>query len=659
MRTSTTPLQVGRINFLRGKRNLPQNRVGPLQVVTCGSMNGALLWARKFSLTSECRKKTPPLHSCSCLCGLSAFSLCRAPPPGVSSARQISDARELQKYGGEAIYIFKMLGASAPGHPGIKHLLCGNPSQRTAGQTGSRQSMSTCPKRASLKGLGKELLQLVSELACPAQWAYWLRVPLEHAAAIGNLKLVDKLIGPGPSGKQGGVVAVVARSSMQPPLVEAKAWWLRCLRQGAIRMLNVITSAPPHVSALYEAVIYDHTAVAKHLMVAGADVNFEYAEKQRTVLHEATLGGHEQLANDLIMCGADVKARTSNDSTPLHLAVQVGLEGVVSALLLKGADKDAVSGDGNSVLMLACGALNRPNPKVPIVERLLAAGANVNFRGPGDSTALNVASFKGFVPVLQTLLRHGADVNSQSVCGYSGLHAAAMTDKAGAIDALVQAGADIELESNDGRTPLFFAAEFGKAKPLLALLHLGARVGAQDDSDLTAIHLACFFQQEGLEVVVDQLLRWGADETAVDEKGATPADLLDVDQECRTCSQDEIERVRLLLDRSPADRAWSRRGWLAMLRARASRARNDRNDSSGSAGLEGPNVSGGGVDKGRKVARLEGAKGVARGAQGQSSQAVGIVGAGDGGRNEVLRRTVDWLLGVEPAAVFQKVLKFL
>ena len=109
-------------------------------------------------------------------------------------------------------------------------------------------------------------------------------------------------------------------------------------------------------------------------------------------------------------------------------------------------------------------------------------------------------------------------------------------------------------------------------------------------------------------MVVDLLLRWGADETAFDDDGETPADALENVREHRECSQDEIERVRLLLDRAPADRAWRRRGWLVMLRSRASRATNDIYDSFGSSGSTGRDVSnaaGGGAGDDRKMARRE------------------------------------------------------
>lgn len=83
--------------------------------------------------------------------------------------------------------------------------------------------------------------------------------------------------------------------------------------------------------------------------------------------------------------------------------------------------------------------------------------------------------------------------------------------------------------------------------------------------------LVCRTQERGAEAATDPLLRWGADETALDRDGKTPAEVLDVPREGYP-SQNEIDRVRLLLARAPADTARRRRGWLVMLRSRASMA---------------------------------------------------------------------------------------
>lgn len=121
-------------------------------------------------------------------------------------------------------------------------------------------------------------------------------------------------------------------------------------------------------------------------------------------------------------------------------------------------------------------------------------------------------------------------------------------------------------------------------------------------------------------MVVDVLLKWGADETIADDEGNTPTSSLDLDSVGYILgeehSQDEVDRVRLLLQNAPADRAWRRRGWLVMLRERVSRQ-----------------------GAGCKVARLDG---------GDTTE-----------EDKAFRGAVDWLGEMEPAGVFRTILKFL
>ncbi len=517
------------------------------------------------------------------------------------------------------------------------------------------------PERASLEGVERYLFQFVSVWASPEQWDAWLRVPLELAAALGDLGLVDMLIGAGANGRAGW------RGCGAPTLLHAAAVGgsegvvASLLKAGAQPDVNVVPSAPPCLPALYLAATNGHEAVARRLILAGADVDFKHPVYGYTVLHEAIYGRRERLAEDLMMSGADIMARTSKGCTPLHLAVEEGLEGVVSTLLLRGADKDAVDNEGDSALMWACGSVKGAEPNLAVVETLLTAGVDVHIRRPSDGfSALDFASLVGWVSILQALVRYGANVNSCCSDHFSALHVAASNGQAGAVDALVEAGADIDLRSNDGRRPLSCAAGDGIVNAVLALLHHGASVDARDIYDRTPMHMACFSKLEGFEVVVDLLLRWGADETAVDEDGETPADDLDAMYENRTCSQDEIERVRLLLDRAPADRAWRRRGWLVMLRTQASKARNDSHEGSRSKTVDVSNAAGGGVEDDRKMVRHPVVAGNASGERGEDSQEADGFEAEDGvGGNEALRGVVEWLERMEPAGVFRTILGFL
>ena len=521
--------------------------------------------------------------------------------------------------------------------------------------------MHLFPQRESLQELGNEIFKLVSYGATSEQWAEWLRVPLEHAVARGNLDLVDTLLqagadgGAGWRGCRGRTLLHAAAVGGNPDVLTA------LLGAGAQPDVNVVSLSPKR-SALYVATVCGHTHVARRLILAGADVRCEDLVDQCSILHEAASDGHEQLVNDLLIGGADPNADSREYGTPLHQAADAGHAGITSALLLRGANKDALTEDGDTPLMWAA-----ERGRLDVMETLVAAGADLNIRDKNNCSAVDQTALKGSIPVLKAILGYGADVNSRDHDGHSALHkVVARRHKAGVIDALVEAGADIELKSNSGDTPLFRAAYFSNAEALLALLKRGASVLVRNGCEETPLHRACSRQFPGLEVAVDLLLRWGADETALDNHDETPADVLaHVPYYYENRSPiGEVERVRLLLARAPADRAWRRRGWLVMVRSRTLKERGCRDNARNDVGSS-SNAARDLTGEVCKIARTHGAAGgaVEHDTHGRldtgSSRVEGEVGAGAGAESGGLRGMVALLVGLEVEGIFRTAVGFL
>ena len=165
----------------------------------------------------------------------------------------------------------------------------------------------------------------------------------------------------------------------------------------------------------------------------------------------------------------------------------------------------------------------------------------------------------------------------------------------------------------------------------------------------TVLHSACNATWEGLEAAVELLLRWGVDETALDDQNSTRSALLDTKNLCDHvhCSKEEVERTRLLLARAPADRAWRRRCWLVILRSRVSKANMTACDSGLTAEAEGC-----------KVARIRQAGGVTCGMSVQASRCGIAVAARNNGERD-LNGIVALLIGLEVEGVFRAVCSFL
>lgn len=138
-------------------------------------------------------------------------------------------------------------------------------------------------------------------------------------------------------------------------------------------------------------------------------------------------------------------------------AVAAGKYGAVRSFLKQGADPNARSenpvmvephdGEGHpqglsipqfpetSVLMLATGA-----GRVPAIELLVAAGAEVDARDAEGRTALMYAALMEQSEAAQALLAAGADVNARSTEGQTALGIARELGKPGVLSVLEAAG---------------------------------------------------------------------------------------------------------------------------------------------------------------------------------------------------------------------------
>lgn len=455
------------------------------------------------------------------------------------------------------------------------------------------------PQRASLEGLESEIFKMTSYGADPRQWAEWLRIPLEHAAARGNLSLVDKLLGAGADGSAGWA-GCGGRTVLQAAALGGNEGVVSSLlRAGAQPDVNVVSTSSRR-SALYVAAKCGHEDAAKILMLAGADPTFEDPVDKSTVLHEAVDSGHKQLVCDLLIAGACPNARHGGQEgyTPLHLAASRGHLGALSALLAFGADIDALDNRGALPIHHAIS-----HDHVAATESLLAAGADQT--AGGSFKPFFLAAGKGNTEILKVFFKHGADVNFRdSNVGLTALHAAVATSSsdgreatAATIHALIDAGAKINVQRLDGGTPLHyavaFASGFSSRNFTLALLQRGASVNLTHNITIqTPLQVACQHQRPGVDAVVDLLLRWGANEKAVGGDGRTALDLLELgihgdraaftsgtsgrEERCLALV-DEVNRARALLVRAEEDRAWRRRCLPLILRWRSQRSSTESN----------------------------------------------------------------------------------
>lgn len=180
-----------------------------------------------------------------------------------------------------------------------------------------------------------------------------------------------------------------------------------------------------------------------------------------------------------------------------------------------------------------------------------------------DRAHLHRAAQRGDIGAVRALVQ-AVDVNIRG--GWrveSPLHAASRAGRPEVIVCLMEAGAHTEVRDRNNDTPLLLAAWLGHALAVRKLLIAGARVDAEG-IPRSALHCACM---QGHADCVRELLRGGADETSKDEDGNTPSQVVGTMSEAAGRTEDLVT-IRQMLENAPSDRAWSRRGWLIVLRAR-------------------------------------------------------------------------------------------
>eukprot|EP00903_Cladosiphon_okamuranus_P016609 g15321.t1 len=445
-----------------------------------------------------------------------------------------------------------------------------------ADSVASGSAVTASEDRTALDGLERRLFKLVSTKATSAQWAEWLRAPLEHAVAEGDKDLALSLLkagangGAGWKGCDGRTLLDAAAEGGNEDVVST------LLKVGGSTDLNAVSGAK-HMTPLLRACKGGHTAAAQALLVEGAVVGLADSD-QRSALHYALQGGHQSLASLVLIAGADLNAKDRAGNTPLHLAAALEDDKLVCTLLRKGARVDVTNNRRQCALHSAV-VLKR----VRSAEALLEAGADPNARYTGADPnirytggAQNSNQYSPLVlarrnlAMTKLLLQHGADLNAQGQGGYTALHYAAESGSVGVIDALVDGGANVEARSSSlrlgthpfkGLSPLHTAA-CNKLESTAVLLRRGANVNAKDDDGLTPLHVLCKTSARFTSApkTADVLLRGGADETITDNDGNTPKDLIENGSK-------QAPSLRRLLANAPADRMWRRRGMLVLCRA--------------------------------------------------------------------------------------------
>ncbi len=155
-------------------------------------------------------------------------------------------------------------------------------------------------------------------------------------------------------------------------------------------------------------------------------------------------------------------------------AAEKGDRDAVRSLIQQKADVNGVQGDGTSALHWAA-----YKDDVEMAKMLLAAGANTKaVTRDGLITPLFMACRNGDAPMIQAIIAAGADPNAADEHGTTPLMAAASAGNPDALKTLIEHGANVNAkEGVHGQTALMFAAALGRDQAIHLLTSYGADPG--------------------------------------------------------------------------------------------------------------------------------------------------------------------------------------
>ncbi|MBN9424083.1 MAG: hypothetical protein BGO63_07625 [Candidatus Accumulibacter sp. 66-26] len=163
-------------------------------------------------------------------------------------------------------------------------------------------------------------------------------------------------------------------------------------------------------------------------------------------------------------------------------ALRAGDTPAAVALLNRGVDVNTVDVEGNTLVMLAVRENN-----AELLEQLLLRRARLNVRNRNGDTALRLAAFDGKLPFVQRLVEAGAEVN---MYGWSPLSYAAFNGHAPVVDYLLRRGAEIDAKTENGSTALMLAARNGHLAVVESLLKAQADPNIANENGETALDWA-------------------------------------------------------------------------------------------------------------------------------------------------------------------------
>ena len=273
--------------------------------------------------------------------------------------------------------------------------------------------------------------------------------------------------------------------------------------------------------ALHQAVYGDYATIVERLLDAGADVDQPDRRYGVSALSIAARFDRRAVATVLLDHGASTEfsredAKAYDDgkryapmpvvmkhhvfAPALLAAIQSGSLPMIELLLARGANPEAVSSHGDTALVLAAKMGN-----TRVAEFLLGTGQPLNALAPNQQTPLLGAILLRREAMTRFLLEQGADRTASGPGRFAPIHSAAAWGDVAILNDVWHDDSDPNAQTADGRTPLHYAAGSGSLPAVEMLINNGADVHAKAKDGSTPLHHAGLEFSSGIAARLMQL----------------------------------------------------------------------------------------------------------------------------------------------------------
>jgi ankyrin repeat protein len=373
-------------------------------------------------------------------------------------------------------------------------------------------------------------LSLAIERKQTAQAALFVKLGADiHAEDISGSTALTKAISTGLEMVQ----AVVVDSNIQSRDSQGRTpLHIGVINKADTAVINYLISKKADVNArdkngdtpLHITVRNNDRASGEILLAYGADVFTPNVTGESALKAALTrLGGRQ----DWVLNSNVIKSSDGAGNTPLHLAAEWTLTGIVSFIVEKGGDLNARNANGETPLFNAVKA----DSGATIKAMLTGSGerkADINARDFLGNTALHACIRWAAEDAATMLIAYDTQMNgrklvqARNLAGKTALHEAARTGNLPFVTMLLASGADINAADETGKTALTDAILANRADSVKILLDKGAAPVIQDMYGRNAYHEAAEIATTEIVLMVRNA---GGNPMARDAYGKTPLSL--------------------------------------------------------------------------------------------------------------------------------------